>query len=115
MNDGEHTDRHDEDPSQGARSQGPGSEGSGSQESQRPAAPQPREIHRERETIVTGGGRRSGSSTAIVVISALVVLGIVAFIAITFFGGVGVTILPGEDGVDIETPQIEAPELDDAP
>jgi len=57
MNDEEHTDRHDEDPSQSARSQGPGSEGSGSQESQRPAAPQPREIHRERETIVAGGGR----------------------------------------------------------
>lgn len=73
----------------------------------RPARQQPPEVHREREIIVTGG-RSSGASTAIVVIFALVVLGVVAFLAFTYFqrdgGG-----LPDEVDINIEVPAPQPP------
>jgi hypothetical protein len=106
MNDAEHTDRPEEDAA--------------SQEPQRPAEQRPSEIHREREIIVTGGGagggrgRGSGPSTAIVAIFALVALGIVAFMALAYFGGDGWRILPGDRDIDIEievpVPSVPAPE-----
>jgi hypothetical protein len=94
MNDSEHPDRLD----QGPRSQVP--------------QQQPSEIHREREIIVTGGDRRSGASTAIVVIFALIALAVVAFIAFTYFERDGGTILPDEVDINIEVPapSVPAPE-----
>ena len=98
MNDSEHPDR----PDQGPQSQVP----------QQPAQQQPSEIHREREIIVTGGDRRSGASTAIVVIFALIALAVVAFIAFTYFERDGGTILPDEVDINIEVPapSVPAPE-----
>lgn len=100
MIDPEHPDRRDEDP--------------GSQDPQRPARQQPSEIHREREIIVTGGGRGSGSSTAIVVIFAILALGVLAFVAFTYFGGDDGRILPEDVDVDVDielpAPSVPAPD-----
>jgi hypothetical protein len=64
------------------------------------------EVHREREIIVTndGGRRGSGSSTAIVVIFALIALAVVAFLGFTFLERDGGTIVPDEIDITVEVP-----------
>jgi hypothetical protein len=73
--------------------------------SQQPPQSPPPEVQREREIIVTPSGvRRSGSSTGVVVIFALVALAIIAFLAFTFFERDGGTMIPDEIDINVVVP-----------
>jgi hypothetical protein len=69
--------------------------------------PQPvREVHRERELIVTGDGRRSGPGTVVIVIFALVALIIIGLVGFAYLERDGGSIIPDELDINIEVPEL---------
>jgi hypothetical protein len=89
------------------RSERSAHEGSSAPEDRERQQPQPApEVHRERELIVTGGGRRSGPGTVVMVIFAFVALIVVGLLAFTFLDRDGGSIIPDELDINIQVPEV---------
>jgi len=64
------------------------------------------EVHRERELIITGDGRRSGPGTVVMVIFAFVALIVIGLLAVAFLERDRGSIIPDELDINIEVPEL---------
>jgi hypothetical protein len=63
-----------------------------------------KEVHTEREIIVTGGGgRSSGLSTAVVAVVALLALAVIVFVGFALLDRDG-DLIPSDININVETP-----------